>query len=90
MIMKVASFNVNSIRARLNIVIDWLKKESPDVLCLQETKVTDADFPAAAFEETGYHAVFRGEKSYNGVAVISKETPENIRIGFDENESDGT
>ncbi|MBI5055014.1 MAG: exodeoxyribonuclease III [Nitrospirae bacterium] len=90
MIMKVASFNVNSIRARLNIVIDWLKKESPDVLCLQETKATDADFPLTAFKETGYHAVFRGEKSYNGVAVISKETPENIRAGFDKNGSDGT
>jgi len=88
--MKVASFNVNSIRARLKIVLDWLKKESPDVLCLQETKVPDDRFPKSAFDELNYFSVFRGEKSYNGVAILSKTPFENVRIGFDEHESEGT
>ncbi|HHT9109483.1 MAG TPA: exodeoxyribonuclease III, partial [Candidatus Wunengus sp. YC64] len=88
--MKVASFNVNSIRARLNILLDWIRKETPDVLCLQETKVPDADFPQTAFEEMNYSVVFRGEKSYNGVAILSKVSMENVRVGFDEHESEGT
>jgi exodeoxyribonuclease-3 len=88
--MKVASFNVNSIRARLVIVLDWLKDESPDVLCLQETKTPDADFPCKEFENLNYRIVFRGEKSYNGVAILSKMPLENVRIGFDEEESEGT
>lgn len=88
--MKIASFNVNSVRARLNLVLDWLRKESPDVLCLQETKVPDKDFPKDAFDTANYHSVFRGEKSYNGVAIISKKTLEEVKIGFDENESEGT
>lgn len=88
--MKVASFNVNSIRARLGIVLDWLKKESPDVLCVQETKVVDDDFPQVPFKDMGYYIAFRGEKSYNGVAVFSKSHVEKCRIGFDENESYGT
>ncbi|HHT9139170.1 MAG TPA: exodeoxyribonuclease III [Candidatus Wunengus sp. YC60] len=88
--MKVASFNVNSIRTRLNIVLDWIRKESPDVLCLQETKVPDAEFPQAAIEELNYNVVFRGEKSYNGVAILSKIPLENVRAGFDESESEGT
>jgi exodeoxyribonuclease-3 len=89
-IMKIASFNANSVRARLELVLDWLRKESPDVLCLQETKVPDKDFPQKAFEDMHYHAVFRGEKSYNGVAIVSKKHPEDVRIGFDEYESEGT
>lgn len=88
--MKIASFNVNSIRSRLNIVVDWLKRESPDVLCLQETKVADGNFPTQAFEEPGYYSVYRGEKSYNGVAVLSKSRIEHVKIGFDESESEGT
>ncbi len=88
--MKIASFNVNSIRARLNIVLDWLKKESPDVLCIQETKALDEIFPKKAFEEINYYSICRGEKSYNGVAILSKLPIENARIGFDEHESEGT
>jgi exodeoxyribonuclease-3 len=87
--MKVASFNVNSIRARLVIVLEWLKKESPDVLCIQETKVIDDDFPLHAFEDINYHAVFRGQKSYNGVAILSRLPAEHIRIGFDKDGSEG-
>ena len=86
--MKVASFNVNSIRARLEIVIDWLKKESPDVLCLQETKIADKDFPQKAFDVINYHSVFHGEKSYNGVAILSLYPLEKVRVGFDEYESE--
>jgi exodeoxyribonuclease-3 len=89
-VMKIASFNVNSIRARLDIVLAWLRKESPDVLCLQETKVPDKDFPKDAFDAVHYHTVFRGEKSYNGVAMVSKKLLEDVKIGFDEYESEGT
>jgi hypothetical protein len=70
--MKVASFNVNSIRARLPVVIPWLQKSRPDVLAMQETKVQDEDFPKAAFEEIDYSCVFRGQKSYNGVALATR------------------
>jgi exodeoxyribonuclease-3 len=68
---KLASFNVNSIRVRMNIVLDWLEKERPDALCLQETKVEDGYFPISEFQSAGYNVAFRGQKTYNGVAVIS-------------------
>jgi len=80
--MKVASFNVNSIRARLPIVTKWLSDNQPDILCVQETKVQDKDFPTQAFDEIGYNYIFKGQKSYNGVAIFSKEKFENIRSGF--------
>ncbi len=67
--MKIASFNVNSVRARLPVVLSWLRERRPDVLAMQETKVQDEEFPLAAFEEAGYACVFRGQKSYNGVAL---------------------
>jgi exodeoxyribonuclease-3 len=88
--VKVASFNANSIRARLHIVIDWLKKESPHVLCLQETKVIDAEFPEEAFRDLNYKTVYRGEKSYNGVAIVSRMPVRNVRRGFDELETEGS
>lgn len=81
---KVASFNTNSIRARLPLVLDWLDKEKADVLCLQETKVEDKDFPLAEFEKKGYHAVFSGRKSYNGVAIISPHVLEKVHTGIGE------
>ena len=77
--LKVASFNTNSVRSRLPIIIGWLGKEQPDLLFLQETKVQDKDFPVKAIEETGYYVVFNGQKSYNGVALISKQPPEATR-----------
>jgi exodeoxyribonuclease-3 len=79
---RIASFNANSIRARLPIVIDWLHNKKPDVLCVQETKVQDKDFPEEEIRQAGYHVVFRGEKSYNGVAIISQSLPENISCGL--------
>jgi exodeoxyribonuclease-3 len=70
--MKIASYNVNSLRARLPIVLQWLADSGTDVLCVQETKVQDSEFPTDAFDEIGYNYAFRGQKSYNGVAVLSK------------------
>ena len=67
--MIIATYNANSIRARMPIIERWLAEAAPDVLCIQETKVEDRDFPAEAIAALGYRAVFRGEKSYNGVAV---------------------
>ncbi|MBN2301493.1 MAG: exodeoxyribonuclease III [Lentisphaerae bacterium] len=83
--MKIATFNANSIRSRLEIVIGWLRKNNPDVLCIQETKVQDADFPSTPFLDSGYNIVFKGEKSYNGVAIASKLKPTLVSFGFDDN-----
>jgi exodeoxyribonuclease-3 len=84
--MKIATFNVNSIRMRLPIVLRWLEQHSPDVLCLQETKVQDEFFPALALAASGYHLSFRGMKSYNGVAVLSRTAPDAVYYGFDDGE----
>ena len=86
--MKIATFNVNSIRARLHILIPWLEKNKPDILTAQETKVQDHDFPEEAFEDIGYHCAFKGQKSYNGVAILSKQKPQNIRFGLDSEPKD--
>ncbi|MDD9911895.1 MAG: exodeoxyribonuclease III [Alphaproteobacteria bacterium] len=80
--MKIVTWNVNSIRTRLNHVLDWWDIYQPDVLCLQETKVVDDDFPYELFEERGLYIYCHGQKSYNGVALISKEPLENIQTGF--------
>jgi len=82
--MKIATFNANSIRSRLGIVLDWLKAHKPDVLCIQETKAEDKDFPSLAFEGSRYNVIFRGEKSYNGVALFSLEKPLEVSFGFDD------
>ncbi len=71
--MKVATFNANSIRSRLTIILDWLKANQPDILSIQETKVQDHEFPKEAIEAAGWKVIFHGQKSYNGVAVLSKE-----------------
>jgi len=80
---KIATYNVNSIRARLPVLLDWLKREQPDVVALQETKVQDDSFPLADIQTAGYQAVFKGQKSYNGVAILSKSTPECVKYGLD-------
>ncbi|HOO57651.1 MAG TPA: exodeoxyribonuclease III [bacterium] len=79
---RIATFNANSIRTRAGIILDWLEKEAPDVLCVQETKCQDKDFPVAAFEEAGYNAAFFGQKSYNGVAILSRGPLESVKYGF--------
>ena len=86
--MKIASFNVNSLRARLPVVLRWLSEHQPDILCVQETKVQDADFPVEAFDGTGYECVFKGQKSYNGVAIFSRVPAEKVRYGFDDEPKD--
>ncbi len=70
--MKVATWNVNSLRVRLAQLEEWLGRLEPDVLCLQETKVRDADFPVQAFADRGYEVVFHGQPSYNGVAIAAR------------------
>ncbi|WGG49088.1 exodeoxyribonuclease III [Rugamonas sp. DEMB1] len=70
--MKIATWNVNSLNVRLPHVLKWLEENPVDVLCVQETKMTDDKFPAAAIEAAGYHVVFSGQKTYNGVAILSK------------------
>ena len=80
--MKVATYNVNSIRRRLPIVLNWLREHRPDVLCLQETKVQDEEFPADAVSEAGYFSTFRGMKGYNGVATLTRERPEQVIYGL--------
>ena len=81
--MKIASFNVNSLRARLPIVLQWLSEHQPDILCVQETKVQDIDFPTDEFERSGYGYAFKGQKSYNGVAIFSRSEITNTQFGFD-------
>jgi exodeoxyribonuclease-3 len=78
----IATWNVNSIRTRLSQIIDWINQVNPDVLCLQETKVVDDSFPTEPFEELGFSVEVYGQKSYNGVAIISKIKAENINKGF--------
>ena len=82
--MKIATYNANSIRSRLPMLLPWLETHQPDVLGIQETKVQDADFPREAIESAGWHVVYKGEKSYNGVALICKSAPEHVRFGFDD------
>ncbi|MFT4629182.1 MAG: exodeoxyribonuclease-3 [Arenicella sp.] len=80
--MKIASWNVNSIRVRLEHTIEWMQKNQPDLFCLQELKVPDDDFPVAAFSAIGYHSYFTGQKSYNGVAILSKQPLENVETNL--------
>ena len=80
--MLIASWNVNSVRTRLEHVLAWLETHQPDLLCLQETKVDDPLFPVAAFEAIGYQVNFHGQKSYNGVALLSREPLDDVRTGF--------
>ncbi|NND82153.1 MAG: exodeoxyribonuclease III [Gammaproteobacteria bacterium] len=76
--MKIASWNVNSLRVRQTQVLEWLDKSQTDVLCLQELKMPDAEFPHDAFSELGYHSVATGQKTYNGVAIISRSPLQNV------------
>ena len=80
--MLIASWNVNSVRTRLDHVLAWLQSHQPDLLCLQETKVDDPLFPQKAFESIGYRVSFHGQKSYNGVALISRTPLDDVRCGF--------
>ncbi len=80
--MKIATWNVNSIRARLDRLLHWLEKAQPDVLCLQELKVTDEAFPSEALQKAGYQAAVFGQKTYNGVAILSREELSEVTRGM--------
>jgi exodeoxyribonuclease-3 len=82
--LRVASFNVNGIRARFPSLVAWLQEVRPDLVCLQETKVQDAEFPRAPLEALGYQCAFRGEKGFNGVAVLSRTPIEVMGTGLDD------
>ena len=88
--MKVCSFNVNSVRTRKELIVQWYKEKAAeiDVFCFQEIKVVDKDFPFQIFEEAGLNCEYYGQKSYNGVAICSNIEPTNIRKGFGEEEWD--
>ena len=88
--MRIATFNCNSVRSRLDAVLGWLADYAPDVLSLQETKAQDPEFPADAFRLAGWHVAFRGEKSYNGVALVSKTAPDDVSFGLDSEPADPT
>jgi len=70
--MKIATFNINNVNKRLSNLLDWLSTAKPDVVCLQELKAADADFPAARLAKAGYGAAWQGEKSWNGVAILAR------------------
>lgn len=80
--MRIATWNVNSVRTRLEQVLAWLAAEQPEVLCLQETKVADELFPLAPFRALGYEAAISGQKAYNGVAILSRLPIEDVQVGF--------
>lgn len=80
--MKIAAWNVNSLKVRLPHVLDWLAANQPDVLCLQETKQEDKDFPVEAIKAAGYAALFAGQKTYNGVAILSKTPGSEVQVGI--------
>ena len=82
--MKIATFNVNSIRQRMATLLAWLRQHQPDVLCLQETKVQDADFPGAPLAAAGWHVAFRGEKAYTGVALVCRAPVAAVRFGLED------
>jgi len=80
--MRIASWNVNSLKVRLPQVLDWLAKHQPDALCLQELKLEDAKFPQRELEAAGYCCAFSGQKTYNGVAILSRVPAANVEFGI--------
>ncbi len=79
---KLATFNVNGVRSREQVLVSWLERNRPDVLCLQEIKCREAEFPFDSLREAGYQASVCGQKSFNGVAILSARKPEQVRRGF--------
>lgn len=86
MTWKIATFNVNGIRSRQQAVVTWIERNKPDVLCLQEIKCLDSEFPISPLRDIGYEASICGQKSFHGVAILSREKPEEMRRGFDDDE----
>jgi exodeoxyribonuclease-3 len=81
--VRIATWNVNSLKIRLPQLLDWLAQAQPDVVCLQETKLEDAQFPAGELAAAGYQAVFSGQKTYNGVAILSRAEATDVAFGLD-------
>src|SRR6202035_3103644 len=80
--MKIASWNINSLRKRQDRLFAWLENTKPDIVCLQETKCTDEQFPVLALQAAGYHSAYHGEKSYNSVALLSKSKLRDVRASL--------
>jgi exodeoxyribonuclease-3 len=80
--MRLATWNVNSLKVRLPQLLDWLASAQPDALCLQETKLEDAKFPRAEIGAVGYHTVFAGQRTYNGVAILARQSLREVAAGF--------
>src|SRR4030066_590497 len=80
--MKIAAWNVNSLKVRLPQLLDFLATRQPDGVCLQETKLTDENFPVAELEAAGYRVAFVGQKTYNGVALVSRSEPLDVQVGI--------
>ena len=86
--MKIATWNINGVKARLPVVLDWLKASEPDVACLQEIKSVDELFPRSEMEDLGYHIETHGQKGFNGVAIVSKVPPEDVSRGLPGDDDD--
>jgi len=86
--MRIATWNVNSVNARLETVVRWFEEAKPDVACLQEIKCVDEKFPTEAFERLGYNVAVHGQKTYNGVALLSKTPLEDVRRGLPGDDTD--
>lgn len=80
--MRIATWNVNSIRVREPLVVDWLRRHQPDVLCLQETKVEDDDFPTDELQRLGYAVAMAGQRTYNGVAIVARQPLREVVVGL--------
>jgi exodeoxyribonuclease-3 len=86
--LRIVSWNINSLRKRQERLLAWLAATQPDVVCLQETKCTDEQFPVLDLRAAGYYSAFYGQKSYNGVAILSKEEPREVRLALCDEEED--
>jgi exodeoxyribonuclease-3 len=73
--MKIATFNMNNVKKRLPNLLDWMRESSPDVVCFQELKATDTEFPVAPIRSAGYETIWQGQKTWNGVAILSRTRP---------------
>ncbi|MCK7611520.1 exodeoxyribonuclease III [Roseibium sediminicola] len=86
--MKIATWNINGVKARIDVVQDWLKEAEPDIACLQEIKSVDENFPRTVFEDLGYNVETHGQKGFNGVALLSKHPLEDVQRGLPGNDAD--
>src|SRR5213075_1511722 len=87
--MKIATYNVNGVNGRLPRLLEWLSETEPDIVCLQELKTDDTKFPSAALQKAGYEAIWHGQRSYHGVAILAKQmAPIELRRGLPDEPDD--